>query len=165
MLLVLIVAKVKPLSLHENNGRDLAAPVSVDEGSSIDFLSTSLASGPFASIAIGNHENRTNANGQFSRSTRAHVEFVEFRKSRKTMMIERDDRYPRFRLSTISSGQQFEGDYLYYPDYANDSLTPYNRIYELPLGHSYEGPTVNQLRGMSPKLTLRAYHDMDNDQN
>ena len=163
MIPVSIEAKVKPLVALENSGRDGFAPTTVAEKGTIDFMSASVNTGPFSRIATVAYDQVSESTraSEFSRSTRAHLEFVECTESRELLAVERSDQIPRFRLATgaISHESAFEGDYVYHASYVNDTLAVYNRIYELDLAHSYEAPTVAQLQVMRPRLTLRANHE------
>jgi hypothetical protein len=162
MIPIAIEARVKDITALENTGRDAKAPTRVFENGTIDFFSTASTTSPFSRIRSIAYDQVSEAtrSSEFSRSSRGQVEFIECTESRRFLPQENDDRLPRFRLETSPSANfsGFTGDFQYYPSYANASL--HNRIYELSTVHSYDSPTISQLQAMSPRLTLRAQHDL-----
>ena len=161
LLPVSVEAKVKPIQSTDNLGRDATAPTEVFEAGSLSFLSAGAATSPFAAMAVNDYQYTDEASrgDKFSRSTRTHLEIIECTNSNGVLAIESDESVPRFRLAVDApfASTAFSGDFDYYPTYIGDAGS--NRMYELSTGHSYEAPTVAQLKSMRPDLVLRAQSD------
>jgi hypothetical protein len=172
MLPVSIEAKVKPLSLTIPQGSTFSTDNlpgtgddKIDEKSFGDVIRKSDSASPFANMDIAYDHLQTDEAvrmSKYSRSTRTHLEVIECTDYKpNAIAIEVDKAVPRFRLATDAafSGTGFAGDYGYYGVAFNGQSNTSHRIYELNTDHSYNAPTIQQMRDMIPGLTLRSKAD------
>ena len=152
---VSIEAKVK--SLVASDISVATGSLSVDEAQSTQFFLGGTSPFDSLNMVTTSHSSDTTRATKFSRSTRAHVEFVECTSSLQKLAIETQTAVPRFSIDTksggVASGTGFSGRYTYHENSGVDASL---RTYELALAESYKGPTIEQLKLFDPKLELRS---------
>lgn len=169
MVPVSIEAKVNTLESTHNSGRDASVTTSVDEKSSLLFMNSGVgqSTSPFKNIEMVGYatmQDEASRITQFSRSTRAHIEFIDCTNSTRTFSIERNEHIPRFRISSTGMPTAgFSGGYDYFDTYFAETALDFNRIYEMPSANSYLGPTVAELHQIAPRLSLRSVDDYTTD--
>lgn len=104
-----------------------------------------------------------NANiGRFSRHARTYLEFIDCTKTKNELYSERNQNYPRFRISEKTlpdnSDKCFEHDYNYFKDFRDDAANKNDRLYSHRC-NSHDAPTFLELRRHFPVLRARSADD------